>query len=147
MFHLKALQSLTIAIGLLCSNYALADTVPQFSNYPATQSESPSRHRLIATPLTKNFKTAFAQAMRSPVDFAGHYVTTSWGCGTGCAAGAMVDVNTGKSYPLPSADIITRPDSRLLVAKQYSSDGVEETVEFYVWTGKQFKLIQTSRAH
>ena len=147
MHILKKFQALAIAIGLLFSTYVFADAVPQFNSYPATQSEKPSRHRLVATPLTKNFKTAFAEAIRSPVDFAGHYVTTSWGCGTGCAAGAMVDVNTGKSYPLPSADIITRPDSRLLVAKQYSSDGVEETVEFYVWTGKQFKLIQTSRAH
>lgn len=146
MFNLKTLQSFTIAIGLLCSSHAFADNVPQFNSYPATQSEGSSRHRLVATPLTRNFKTAFAQAMRSPADFAGHYVTTSWGCGTGCATGAMVDVNTGKSYPLPSADIITRPDSRLLVIKQYSADGTEEAVEFYVWTGQQFKLIQTRRA-
>ena len=65
MFNLKALQSLTIAIGLLCSSHAFADNTPQFNSYPATQSESPSRHRLIATPLTKNFKTAFAQASSS----------------------------------------------------------------------------------
>lgn len=147
MHVLKNIQSLTIAIGLLSCTSVFADAIPQFNNYPATQSEKPSRHHLIATPLTKNFKTLFARAMRSSVDFAGHYVTTSWGCGTGCATGAMVDVNTGKTYELPSADIITRPDSRLLVAKTHSPEGEEEAVEFYVWTGRQFKLIQTRRAH
>jgi hypothetical protein len=34
-------------------------------------------------------------------DFAGYYVIITWGCGTGCILGAMVDVRDGRIYNLP----------------------------------------------
>jgi hypothetical protein len=34
-------------------------------------------------------------------DFAGYYIVITWGCGTGCILGAMVDVRDGRIYTLP----------------------------------------------
>ena len=39
--------------------------------------------------------------MADGVNFAGHYVVASWGCGTGCAQFAIIDAITGDLYAPP----------------------------------------------
>lgn len=54
-----------------------------------------------------NKKDGFVRAFRTRIGdahqegvitFAGKYITTSWGCGTQCVSGAMIDKSTGKVY-------------------------------------------------
>ena len=55
-----------------------------------------------SNPIAKIFRTRITEDYKfGKIDFAGHYITIIWGCGTGCISGAMVDVRDGKVYELP----------------------------------------------
>ena len=59
-----------------------------------------------SSPTAKSFRTQIKnQYKEGKIDFAGYYVTITWGCGTGCTMGAMVDVRDGKVYDLPDCEI------------------------------------------
>ena len=45
-------------------------------------------------------KAIYNNPKRNKIGFASYYVVTSWGCGTSCLGGALVDVRDGKMYEL-----------------------------------------------
>ncbi len=47
------------------------------------------------------YRTRLRQAYSARVNFAGRYVVVSWGCGTGCLAGGIVDKVSGRARLLP----------------------------------------------
>lgn len=51
----------------------------------------------------REYKTLISEGYKDgKIDFAGHYITILWGCGSNhCLSGAMVDVLTGNIYDLP----------------------------------------------
>ncbi len=58
----------------------------------------------MSSELARTYKTAFTNALKQPVSFNGHYVVTSWGCGSGCLSYGIVDKLTGKVYQAPGDD-------------------------------------------
>ena len=46
-------------------------------------------------------KEAVERVVGQNANFAGHFVVTSFGCGTGCQSTVFVDVNNGKVYKAP----------------------------------------------
>lgn len=108
------------------------------------------------------FRTRLTEAAKEPPDFAGHYRFVGWGCGSTCAAGALIDLQTGKVFPPPgrtgketgwerwmfSGGIVdgnyldVRPDSRLAIIRQDNqADHTRQEVQYYEWTGSGFKLL------
>ena len=108
---------------------------------------TPAKLRL-ESPSGRMFRTQFLQASRRRPNFAGHYRITTWGCGTFCVAGGIVDLATGQLYPLPGSigttswdkwifctsvfragdlatkkEVETRADSRLLIIRCADADG------------------------
>jgi hypothetical protein len=78
---------------------------PDFKRYPVlTIYDGAPAKVILATPEEKNFRTRLRETQTMPVNFAGEYVFTSWGCGTGCSAGAAVNHRTGKVifFPYPN---------------------------------------------
>lgn len=53
-------------------------------------------------------KEAVEATMGKKPDFAGHFVVTRYGCGSGCTASAFVDVNNGKVYKAPMNETSTQ---------------------------------------
>lgn len=49
-------------------------------------------------PRSRLFRTRLAEAAKHPVNFAGHFVLASWGCGTNCSQLAIIDVRTGRVF-------------------------------------------------
>lgn len=47
------------------------------------------------------YRTRLRAAYSARVNFAGQYVVVSWGCGTGCLAGGIVDKVSGRARLLP----------------------------------------------
>jgi len=47
------------------------------------------------------FRTRLSDAAKEPANFGGHYRFTVWGCGSNCAAGAVIDLRTGSVFPPP----------------------------------------------
>ncbi|QLQ33684.1 MAG: hypothetical protein HZT40_21070 [Candidatus Thiothrix singaporensis] len=138
---------------LLLSPGVSADTVPKYSQYSVA-----SVYAGKAAPVslnTKNkrmFRTRLRESTQNPVDFAGEYTVTTWGCGTSCVMGAVVSKKTGNVVWLPgsiccwegSDDMLQyRKNSRLLViGGMINEEGVYGS-HFYEFTGKKFKRIKT----
>lgn len=160
---------LSIVTLLLSLNVALAQdgfssrdvveekSAPRFENYrvigifrgkPAPVKSSSLRARMFRTRLRENAKDG--------VDFAGHYILATWGCGSGCSSIAIIDARTGRVYFTPSlllvgtalyqelAPLEFRKDSRLL--KVVGSRNDEEVGTFYyVWRNNRLKLVRAYR--
>jgi hypothetical protein len=107
---------------------------PAFKDYPVIGPRAVARPRvdLSSHPRAKRFKTMLTQAARGGPNFAGHFRIVEWGCGSGCAEVAVIDLISGKVtfppelgvvvYPMPVEDefskrygLLFRVDSRLLV--------------------------------
>jgi hypothetical protein len=90
------------AIFIVGSVFAIAihsQSTPKFAAFPTTVEEA--RVKAIdfkRNPDARTFRTRLSEALRSGVNFAGHYVVAGWGCGTGCISGAIIDTRTGNVY-------------------------------------------------
>jgi hypothetical protein len=43
------------------------------------------------------YRTRLSEGLADGVNFAGRYVVVTWGCGTGCTNGAIIDTRTGNA--------------------------------------------------
>lgn len=100
----------------------------------------------------RNYRTRLRETINQPINFAGEYVLTTWGCGTACQFGAVVSKKTGHVVFLPDAiscivcekDMLNfQKNSRLLSVYGSIPADVEkeDKVYFYEFTGNSFKLI------
>jgi len=96
--------SLVISVGCAIATRAQTSaTVPQFRDYPVTQVfRGPNANVALDTAEKTNYRTRLREASRQKANFAGHYVLTTWGCGTTCTYGAVVDLATGQVVFLPA---------------------------------------------
>jgi hypothetical protein len=75
----------------------IAKTPPQFQAFPVTESWHGTAAAVkLTTRSDRMFKTNLTNASKKPPNFAGHYRIAYWGCGSACAAGALVDLQTGR---------------------------------------------------
>lgn len=101
------------------------------------------------------FRTRLREAAREKPNFAGRYILTTWGCGTSCLMGAVIDAKTGRVYWLPGSiccwgydtdenfePIVARLDSRLLVLSGMinEEEGTNGT-HFYKFENGKFILV------
>ncbi|MBR1267539.1 hypothetical protein JQ629_08470 [Bradyrhizobium sp. AUGA SZCCT0222] len=103
----RALAFVILLLALSVSNGADAQStapIPQSRDYPAGE---PFRGRAakvdLKPPENREYRTRLREAASQPANFAGHYVLTTWGCGTGCVLGAAVDLKSGKVIFLPGS--------------------------------------------
>ena len=137
------------------------ERVPRFDDYPVRAIYRGRPARVVLTPDNRLFRTRLREAARQPTNFAGHYVVTTWGCGTGCRSGAVVDLKSGRVYPLPHQlccwpygeppypePLEFRPHSRLIVLT--GARGATETedgevgVHFYEFRNGRFRHLHTA---
>lgn len=79
--------------------------IPRFEEYAVA--EVWHREPAVLKPATHSermFRTQLTNAAKKAPNFAGHYRFTFWGCGSNCAAGALIDLQTGEVFPPPMAD-------------------------------------------
>lgn len=99
--------------------------VPTFGQYPAKV------EKVIAkaidfkhSPGASGFRTRLTAALREgKVTFAGHYILTGWGCGTGCVSTAIIDARTGRVF-------FPEPIGGVAVGDDENGDYVAEPVAF-----------------
>src|SRR4051812_8631573 len=81
-----------------------AKHLPRFEDFPASESWSPPSAKLKLTDASERmFRTKLTDASRQPPNFNGHFRMTYWGCGSNCAAEALIDIQTGDLFPPPLA--------------------------------------------
>ena len=75
----------------------------RFEDFPALTGPPVRNAPLILTPRDRQYQTRLRAAAADRPNFAGHYVLTTWGCGTECLYGAAVNLRTGRVTFLPFA--------------------------------------------
>ena len=110
----------------------------------------------MSNPLAKQYKTVITEKYKKlKVNFASYYVLITWGCGSGCVTGAMVDVRDGFVYAAPidkdwggnGTYMESNKESEILktvLVNQFSKEKIEKIIKFWVWSEdlKKFKFIK-----
>ncbi|GAB7527655.1 hypothetical protein PS3A_00600 [Pseudomonas sp. 3A(2025)] len=146
--------------GLLLSGCVLsaaavhADPRYRFEAYPASTVSSKALGQIDwkSSPDTAKYwksKEAAEAVVGQAPDFAGHFVVTRYGCGSGCTATLFIDTNNGKIYKAPMNEASTeegayKPSSNLIFMSDYryvgSGPQMTETKGVVVWNEKAAKF-------
>ena len=87
----------------LYANPILANSaIPAFKecHTPVTAPKRTVNVRL-STAESRRYASDIKYAAKQPVNFAGHYILASWGCGAGCVMGGAIDAISGNIVMLP----------------------------------------------
>lgn len=135
--------------------------IPQFKDFPVTGKYAGKNAAVIITGQDRTYRTRLREASQEKPNFAGHYILTAWGCGTGCLMGAVIDANTGTVHWFPHTiccwneierdesfrPIVFRSNSRLIVftGLRNEQEG-DQGAHFYEFDGTRFKYIRTIKS-
>ena len=150
------LRVLFIIVTFLFSSFATyaQDTAQCFSNFPAEVFNVEEKPPIKLDSDTENFKTVIEESYKtSSVNFGGHYLIVSWGCGISCQSHALVNFKTGQVKAIPfvtSLGLSFQANSDLLIlnpdldhAKQEQKHLKGET-EYYIVENDS--LVQLSKS-
>ncbi len=153
---------LFIFLVTLFSFNAFAQKMPSFKQYGAVPEKAKavkidfSSHKRART-----FRTNLTNALKEGVNFAGHYVLATWGCGTNCSESAIIDARTGRVFfpnELAGAGfgfcelgdetepLVYQSNSRLLVLNGFKGGDLESEktscgIYYFEWTGTALKKV------
>lgn len=108
------------------------------------------------------FRTNLRNAAKEGVNFAGHYILTTWGCGTNCTQSAIIDARNGRVFfprelegagfgfcelPDTTEQFVFQADSRLLIMNGFKGGDLEVEngrcgIYYLEWTGTNFKQVK-----
>jgi hypothetical protein len=146
--------SLLLGFSLPLLAQAAEAPIPKFKDYPVATVYNGAPAPLVMTETAKTFKTRLHEALQSKPVFAGEYVQSAWGCGTGCGITTFVNKRTGRvaeeSFGGEFGPYVTdyKLNSRLLVAEgaildKDMQDTGKYAVYFYLMQKNgQFKLLE-----
>lgn len=154
------LTALILAFGSV--GFAQSET-PTFTQH-AVKVEKPKNVRvnLKSHRNANRFRTNLRNAAKEGVNFAGHYILTTWGCGTNCSMSAIIDARNGRVFfpdqlegagfgfcelPDDTEPIVYQADSRLLILNGFKGGDLSLKnapcgIYYLEWTGKNFKQVR-----
>ena len=159
---IKSILLTALLFAFSAHGFAQSKT-PTFSRYAAkVEKISNAKVDLKSHKYARLFRTNLRNAAKESVNFAGHFILTTWGCGTNCSQSAVIDARTGKVFfpavlqeigigycELPDEvdPIVLRADSRLLVLSGYKGGELnvknsECGIYYLEWTGADFRKVK-----
>lgn len=155
---------LLTALFVACSSAGFAQSPkPTFKQYPATVEKLKNvRVNLSSHKNARMFRTNLRNAAKEGVNFAGHYILTTWGCGTNCSQSAIIDARNGKVFfphelegagfgfcdlPDEVEALVSQADSRLLILNGFKGGELESDngrcgIYYLEWTGTKFRQVK-----
>jgi hypothetical protein len=137
---------MALAISLVsCQEKTKKDAEPETPVTTNSKEQGKAAINFESDPIAKEYKTVISEKYSElDVNFASYYIITTWGCGSGCVSGAMVDTRDGHVYPMPKDQewggngtyIDSKKESNTLLtvlAIQTPSGGTEETRKYWEW--------------
>ena len=126
---------------------------PLFEDFPVQKTFTGTSARLDmeSNPQAGTYRTRLRAAAKGKPNFAGHYVLTSWGCGSSCQSYMLIDTISGKvfdgfgaergaDFRITSSLVIADPAAPGAVA--YADDPVPTLpVRYLEWDGSRFRLL------
>src|SRR4051812_38998112 len=90
---LTALLTTVSLIGIAQS------TTPTFTQYAVKVEKIENiKVNLRSHKYANSYRTNLRNAAKEGVNFAGHYILTTWGCGTNCSQTAIIDARNGQVF-------------------------------------------------
>ncbi len=144
------LLPIAIALGALTTPVR-SQRFPTFEDYPTTVQAKHTTPRIqFADAGGRQYRTVIRGAAKGPIDFAGHYILATWGCGSGCVMAAAIDAESGRVTSLPftvsdwplnvSEPLGYKADSSLLIVRGRRNESAEHGTYYYVFDGRAFRL-------
>lgn len=155
---------LLTALFLAFSSIGLAQsTTPTFTQYAAKVEKAKNvKVNLKSHKNANSYRTNLRNAAKEGVNFAGHYILTTWGCGTNCSQSAIIDARNGRVFfprelegagfgfcelPDDSEPLVSQADSRLLILNGFKGGDLEVEnarcgIYYLEWTGTKFKQVK-----
>lgn len=163
-------QAATDADGYNAATIRLSDVpqnAPAFSSYPASLYQGRNAElRLGQDPEAKRYKTRLQEWSKEKVNFAGHYILTTWGCGTSCVQIMIIDAKNGQVFHPKGVSINSavnvqdelldsnarwpgrgslhfQPDSELLMlVGAPEEDEARRGISYFVWHNSRLELVR-----
>ena len=152
---------LTLLLAL-CS-ISVAQSTPTLTKYPAkVETIKNVTVNLRSHKNARMFRTNLRNAAKDGVNFAGHYILTTWGCGTNCSQSAIIDARNGRvffprelegagfgfcEFPDDTEPIVYKANSRLLILNGFKGGDLEKLntpcgAYYLEWSGTKFKQVK-----
>ena len=157
---LLLLTALLLAFSL--SAFAQS-TTPTFRQYAAKVEKAGNvKVNLKSHKNANSYRTNLRNAAKEGVNFAGHYILTTWGCGTNCSQSAIIDARNGKVFfprelegagfgfcdlPDDTEPSVYQANSRLLILSGFKGGDLSLKdgrcgIYYLEWTGANFKQVK-----
>ena len=154
---------LPAALFLAFSSVAFAQSTPTLRQYAAKVEKVKNvRVNLKSHKNANMFRTNLRNAAKEGVNFAGHYILTTWGCGTNCSQSAIIDARNGRVFfprelegaglgfcelPDETESKVFQADSRLLIFSGFKGGDLDKKegrcgVYYLEWTGTRFRQVR-----
>lgn len=149
-----------VAGSLLAISTAMAFAAdPAFKDYTVTPVFNGPNHKLVpqenSNPMMDQTRV---QALKSKVNFAGHYILHRLGCGGSAICGEVLDAQTGEvvgglpnAYDGSTFGMVYQPDSRLIIVSGITLDGEQDSQgnalesgnrdRYYEFVNNEFRLL------
>ena len=147
---------LAATLLLAANTSAAANDVPKFADYPAA---APYLGRnaapLLRAAEERLYRTRIREGAREKPNFDGHFIIATWGCGTDCEMGVIIDAVSGRVVMLPvvagspedanwdSTHFDYRRDSRLLVMRGMVGEEPPMGSHYFTFDGKRLERLKT----
>jgi hypothetical protein len=135
---------------------ARATQTPTFAAYPVSAIyRGKNAKPQLLSPDARMFRTRLEDAAKQRPNFAGRYILATWGCGTSCVMGAVIDAQTGRVTFLPAGvccwgavddrfnPVDGRLTSKLIVLSGQLGEKGEMGSHYFVFDGRKFTKIKT----
>ena len=125
---------------------------PKFNDYLSEIYIGQRTNAKLLTDFDNKYKTRIRRTNSQPINFAGEYVLSAWGCGMDCLMGVAVNTRTGQIIKFPGfvccwkgggESVIFRKNSRLLVLAGLINEYGQHGAHFYEFKDNKFIYIQT----
>lgn len=154
---------LLVTLFLACGSIGFAQSTPTLTQY-AVKVEN-IRNVKVNLKSHKNanmFRTNLRNAAKEGVNFAGHYILTTWGCGTNCSQSAIIDARNGRVFfpnelegagfgfcdlPDDTEPSVYKANSRLLILSGFKGGDLDNRdgrcgIYYLEWTGTKFRQVK-----
>ncbi len=152
--NVATLKAGSFAQPLICEKKTTKSNTPEFSDYKVSVTKAkPKPIVFTGNREARMFRTRLRQANLGAVNFAGRYIFTYWGCGTGCVYGAIINTRTGVVYfpeetagiafgmNIPDEPLQYRKDSKLFILHGNAGNSEKAGVSYLVWEGTKFRQV------
>jgi hypothetical protein len=146
-------------VSLVAQSQGPQKTFPAFSEYPSASISIIKKAPLKLTKQDMLYKTRLRSGYSQPINYAGKYILTLWGCGAECLMGAVIDTETGYVHWLPGTvccwndydaedqheiePIEFKVDSNLIIFRGLINEKGLNATHYYQISNGKFKRLAT----